>query len=163
MLRATLAWRETAKVASLTYDDVEAEAQSGKTYRLRQRDKLGRPVLLLAPGRENTKEADGQLAFLACAAPAARLRHFPWALCLHGSPALVALQPPPRPLGARYNMELAARSVSASWDAPPRGTGANLAPEQVSPLIKPSLMVELNSLTSLMSDLLNWSSYFSFH
>lgn len=95
MLEATLLWRAEAKVDGLRFDTVAAEAQTGKMYRLRPRDKQGRPVLTMRPGRENTSGHEGQIQFLT------------------------------------YSVETMARSTAAPWDGPPRGAGADLAPEQL--------------------------------
>lgn len=95
MLENTLRWREQAGVDRLKWDDVKEEAVTGKTYRLKVRDKMGRPVLGLRPGRENTRGHANQIRFLI------------------------------------YNMETITRSVKAKWAAPPRGSGADLSPEQL--------------------------------
>lgn len=95
MLENTLKWREQQGVDRLKWDDVKDEAVTGKTYRLHARDKMGRPVLGLRPGRENTRGHANQIRFLI------------------------------------YNMETITRSVKAKWTAPPRGSGSDLSPEQL--------------------------------
>ena len=95
LLRATLAWREAFGVEALTWADVAQEGATGKTYRLRARDRRGRPVLCLAPGRENSRDHVGQIRHLV------------------------------------YAMETAVRAMAAGRAGPPRGAGADLAPEQL--------------------------------
>lgn len=62
-LTATLRWRARARPESISYDDVEDEGASGKQY-VAGRDKRGRNVLVMRPGRENTREHAGNIRFL---------------------------------------------------------------------------------------------------
>jgi polyribonucleotide 5'-hydroxyl-kinase len=64
MLEATLKWRQSSGVDSLSYDQVRQEGATGKMQRLRMQDKEGRPVLLMRPRFENTRQAEGQIQFL---------------------------------------------------------------------------------------------------
>jgi hypothetical protein len=61
LLSGTLAWRAKANVEGITWDDIAAEAATGKTFRLGVRDRHGRPVLCLRPGKENTRGHEGQI------------------------------------------------------------------------------------------------------
>ena len=62
-LTATLRWRARARPESISYDDVEDEGASGKQY-VAGRDQRGRNVLVMRPGRENTREHAGNIRFL---------------------------------------------------------------------------------------------------
>jgi hypothetical protein len=64
LLGGTLAWRQRAGVEAITWDSVAAEGATGKTYRLQARDRRGRPVLCLRPGKENTKGHEQQIRHL---------------------------------------------------------------------------------------------------
>lgn len=64
MLQASLKWRAVSGVDALRYSEVQAECATGKMHRLHCRDRKGRPVLVLRPALENTREAKGQIRFL---------------------------------------------------------------------------------------------------
>ena len=64
MLDGTLAWRAASGVDALRFADVAAEAATGKMSRLGCRDRKGRPVLLMRPRFENTRQPAGQIQFL---------------------------------------------------------------------------------------------------
>ena len=64
MLDATLTWRVSSGVDALRFADVAAEATTGKMTRLGCRDRKGRPVLLMRPRFENTRQPQGQIQFL---------------------------------------------------------------------------------------------------
>lgn len=64
MLEATLSWRASSGVDTLRFSDVSAEALTGKMCRLGCRDRKGRPVLLMRPRFENTRQPQGQIRFL---------------------------------------------------------------------------------------------------
>lgn len=52
------------RVDDITFESVAGEAATGKMYRLLPRDKRGRPVLAMRPGRENTSAHEGQVKHL---------------------------------------------------------------------------------------------------
>jgi hypothetical protein len=64
LLKGTVAWREKMGTEGITWDSVSFEGATGKTYRLRVRDRRGRPVLCLRPGLENSKDHVGQIRHL---------------------------------------------------------------------------------------------------
>ena len=64
LLHGSLQWRASVAIDALCFKDVAPEAVTGKMFRLPGLDKKGRPVLLMSPGRENTRDAAGQLRFL---------------------------------------------------------------------------------------------------
>jgi len=51
MLKASLEWRARTKPEEITWADVSAEGATGKQY-VAGRDKQGRAVLIMRPGRE---------------------------------------------------------------------------------------------------------------
>jgi len=55
LLRDTLAWREEYKPELITAEELSEEACTGKMFR-RGFDKTGKPVLYMAPGRENSTD-----------------------------------------------------------------------------------------------------------
>eukprot|EP00891_Asterochloris_glomerata_P007428 jgi/Astpho2/7428/Aster-02011 len=59
MLKATLEWPD-----QITWAEVAMEAETGKTFKMRCRDRAGRPVLVLRPRKENTPVSDRQIRFL---------------------------------------------------------------------------------------------------
>jgi hypothetical protein len=61
MLKDTLAWRKSYRPHAITPDEVQAEALTGKVYP-NGHDKAGRPILILCPGRENTRTPQRQCA-----------------------------------------------------------------------------------------------------
>ena len=63
MLVSSLRWRRAARPDSITWEDVAAEGTSGKQYVTGQ-DQQGRNVLVMRPGRENTREHAGNIRFL---------------------------------------------------------------------------------------------------
>ena len=63
MLVSSLRWRRAARPDSITWEDVAAEGTSGKQY-VTGRDQQGRNVLVMRPGRENTREHAGNIRFL---------------------------------------------------------------------------------------------------
>lgn len=52
------------RVDDITFESVRDEAETGKTYRLPPRDKRGRPVLTMRPGRENSTSHEGNVRHL---------------------------------------------------------------------------------------------------
>ncbi|OMO69898.1 Cellular retinaldehyde binding/alpha-tocopherol transport [Corchorus capsularis] len=64
MLKETLKWRLEYKPEKIRWEDVAHEAETGKIYRASFCDKLGRPVLVMRPGFQNTNSASGQIKYL---------------------------------------------------------------------------------------------------
>lgn len=64
MLKASLKWRLEYKPEEIRWDDVAAEAETGKIYRASYKDKNGRPVLVMRPRCQNTKSLRGQMKYL---------------------------------------------------------------------------------------------------
>ncbi|GER41992.1 Sec14p-like phosphatidylinositol transfer family protein [Striga asiatica] len=64
MLKATLKWRLEFKPEDICWDDVAAEAETGKIYRSNYKDKYGRPVLVMRPRCQNSKSIKGQIKYL---------------------------------------------------------------------------------------------------
>ncbi|XWS58612.1 hypothetical protein CRYUN_Cryun08bG0049400 [Craigia yunnanensis] len=50
MLKETLKWRLQYKPEKIRWEDIAHEAETGKIYRAKYCDKLGRPVLVMRPG-----------------------------------------------------------------------------------------------------------------
>lgn len=61
--RASIAWRKKTKPDEITWDDVAAEGATGKQY-VPGKDNSGKSLLVMRPGRENTKEHAGNIRFL---------------------------------------------------------------------------------------------------
>ncbi|MEW5301797.1 MAG: hypothetical protein WDW36_004635 [Sanguina aurantia] len=64
MLQATLEWRLSFKPHELTWDIVKTEAGTGKQQVYDWVDNAGRPIVMMRPRKENTKDADKQINFL---------------------------------------------------------------------------------------------------
>ncbi|KDP38497.1 hypothetical protein JCGZ_04422 [Jatropha curcas] len=64
MLQETLKWRSTFKPEEIRWHEVAIEGETGKVYRANFHDRLGRTVLILRPGMQNTKSIDNQLRHL---------------------------------------------------------------------------------------------------
>ncbi|XP_021282970.1 random slug protein 5-like [Herrania umbratica] len=64
MLKETLKWRLQYKPEKIRWEDIAHEAETGKIYRANFRDKLGRPVLVMRPGFQNTNSTSGQIKYL---------------------------------------------------------------------------------------------------
>lgn len=62
-LKGTLEWRRTYRPENITWQEIEPEAVTGKSFRLGVKDREGRAVLVLRPRNENTKSAERQLKF----------------------------------------------------------------------------------------------------
>ncbi|KAJ3273167.1 hypothetical protein HK104_004310 [Borealophlyctis nickersoniae] len=62
-LKATLEWRREFRPDLIKPEEVEPECTSGKIL-FNGFDKEGRPILYLAPGKENTKTYDRQIRFV---------------------------------------------------------------------------------------------------
>lgn len=64
MLKETLKWRLEYKPEKIQWEDVAHEAETGKIYRANYFDKLGRTVLVMRPGCQNTNSTSGQIRYL---------------------------------------------------------------------------------------------------
>jgi hypothetical protein len=72
MLRDTLTWRQTNAIHELVpakqnlaaFDIVSREAATGKMFVLPKLDSLGRAVIVMRPGLENSEDVDGNILFL---------------------------------------------------------------------------------------------------
>ncbi|KAE8707879.1 Sec14p-like phosphatidylinositol transfer family protein isoform 3 [Hibiscus syriacus] len=64
MLKETLNWRLQYKPEAIQWEDIAQEAETGKIYRAIYCDKLGRPVLVMRPGLQNTNSPTGQIKYL---------------------------------------------------------------------------------------------------
>ncbi|QCE00525.1 phosphatidylinositol transfer protein 3-like [Vigna unguiculata] len=64
MLKLTLKWREEYKPEEIRWEDIAHEAETGKIYRSNYIDKHGRTVLVMRPGRQNSKSTKGQIKYL---------------------------------------------------------------------------------------------------
>mmetsp|Transcript_22772 Transcript_22772/g.49921 ORF Transcript_22772/g.49921 Transcript_22772/m.49921 type:complete len:282 (-) Transcript_22772:199-1044(-) len=97
MLKESLEWRRKVKPEQITWEEVNKEALTGKMYICPYPDKFGRTILMMKPGKENTKGHDGQIKHLV------------------------------------YVLEAALRQnqVNHKFDETPRGSGADLSPEQI--------------------------------
>jgi hypothetical protein len=63
-LKDTLVWRRHFKPDEITMDDIKDQAVTGKQF-LNGFDKEGHPILYIIPERENSKDFDAQLKFIA--------------------------------------------------------------------------------------------------
>ncbi|XP_039060463.1 phosphatidylinositol transfer protein 3-like [Hibiscus syriacus] len=64
MLEETLKWRSTYKPEEIRWDEVAVEGETGKVYRANFHDRSGRTVLILRPGKQNTRSLANQLRHL---------------------------------------------------------------------------------------------------
>eukprot|EP00249_Psilotum_nudum_P011154 c22997_g1_i1 orf=348-1283(-) len=64
MLNCTMKWREEYKPEEIKWEEVAKEAETGKIYRGKFCDKQGRPVLVMRPAAQNTKQLKGQIRYL---------------------------------------------------------------------------------------------------
>lgn len=64
MLEDTLEWRSNYKPEKICWDDVAHEGETGKVSRANFVDRSGRPVLIMRPGKQNTKTGDGNVRHL---------------------------------------------------------------------------------------------------
>lgn len=64
MLQESLKWRSAYKPEEIRWDEVASEGETGKVIRADFHDREGRSVLILRPGRQNTKEGDKQIRHL---------------------------------------------------------------------------------------------------
>ncbi|XP_076898277.1 phosphatidylinositol transfer protein PDR17-like [Bidens hawaiensis] len=64
MLEETLEWRSHYKPEEIRWDEVAQEGETGKVSRASFIDRVGRPVLIMRPGKQNTKTGDGNVRHL---------------------------------------------------------------------------------------------------
>ncbi|PWA59234.1 cellular retinaldehyde binding/alpha-tocopherol transport [Artemisia annua] len=64
MLEDTLEWRSNYKPEKICWDEVAHEGETGKVSRANFVDRSGRPVLIMRPGKQNTKTGDGNVRHL---------------------------------------------------------------------------------------------------
>ncbi|XP_020256269.1 random slug protein 5-like isoform X1 [Asparagus officinalis] len=64
MFEESLKWRSTYKPEEIRWNEVAHEGETGKAYRANFMDREGRTVLVLRPGKQNTKSHDNQLRHL---------------------------------------------------------------------------------------------------
>ncbi|KAL8168244.1 hypothetical protein V2J09_009743 [Rumex salicifolius] len=64
MLEDTLKWRAIYKPEEIRWNEVAHEGETGKVSRANFHDRLGRSVLILRPGKQNTQSAEGNIRHL---------------------------------------------------------------------------------------------------
>ncbi|KAL7607663.1 hypothetical protein Lser_V15G12462 [Lactuca serriola] len=64
MLEDTLEWRSNYKPHEIRWEQVEEEGKTGKVSRANFVDRFGRPVLIMRPGKQNTKTGEGNVRHL---------------------------------------------------------------------------------------------------
>jgi hypothetical protein len=64
MLKGAVKWRASYKPEMISWEDIAHEAETGKIYRADYKDKLGRTVLVMRPGLENTTCGKDQIKYL---------------------------------------------------------------------------------------------------
>ncbi|KAL8152069.1 hypothetical protein V2J09_021877 [Rumex salicifolius] len=64
MLEETLKWRATYKPDEIQYNEVAFEGETGKLFRASFHDRLGRPVLIMRPGKQNSSSSEGNIRHL---------------------------------------------------------------------------------------------------
>ncbi|KAI7754451.1 hypothetical protein M8C21_004714 [Ambrosia artemisiifolia] len=64
MLEDTLEWRSNYKPEEIRWNEVAHEGETGKVSRANFVDRFGRPVLIMRPGKQNTKTGDGNVRHL---------------------------------------------------------------------------------------------------
>jgi len=71
MLQATIEWRKQYKPEEIGWDDIKSEAATGKQYLLpdpnnggHATDRAGRPVLIMRPRCENTRDYETQMKYV---------------------------------------------------------------------------------------------------
>ncbi|VAH75870.1 unnamed protein product [Triticum turgidum subsp. durum] len=64
MLKSAVKWRAAYKPEMISWEEIALEAETGKIYRADYKDKLGRTVLVLRPGLENTTSGKEQIKYL---------------------------------------------------------------------------------------------------
>ena len=79
MIKATLEWRRSYQPDKIRPDDIAEEAVTGKVYP-NGHDRHGRPILILCPGRENTRNPQKQCKSAGAQAIAKRGTRYPSAM-----------------------------------------------------------------------------------
>uniref|UniRef100_A0A5B6ZNT5 Putative random slug protein 5 isoform X3 n=1 Tax=Davidia involucrata TaxID=16924 RepID=A0A5B6ZNT5_DAVIN len=64
MLEETLKWRSTYKPEEIRWHEVAHEGETGKVSRANFHDRLGRTVLIMRPGMQNSTSAEGNIRHL---------------------------------------------------------------------------------------------------
>ncbi|KXZ53519.1 hypothetical protein GPECTOR_7g969 [Gonium pectorale] len=64
MLKATLDWRLEYKPHLIKWEEVQAESTTGKQYVYHTVDKAGRPIVMMRPRNQNTKDTEKQIRHL---------------------------------------------------------------------------------------------------
>ncbi|KAI3665471.1 hypothetical protein L6452_44098 [Arctium lappa] len=64
MLEETIEWRSNYKPEEIRWHEVANEGETGKVSRANFVDRYGRPVLIMRPGKQNTKTGDGNVRHL---------------------------------------------------------------------------------------------------
>ncbi|KAL8160458.1 hypothetical protein V2J09_001995 [Rumex salicifolius] len=64
MLEDTIKWRTFYKPEEIRWNEVAHEGETGKVSRANFKDRLGRSVLILRPGKQNTTSAEGNIRHL---------------------------------------------------------------------------------------------------
>ncbi|XP_019165819.1 PREDICTED: random slug protein 5-like [Ipomoea nil] len=64
MLKETLKWRMDYKPEMIRWEHIAREGETGKVYKAHYTDKIGRTVLVMRPGFQNTSKTDGQIRYL---------------------------------------------------------------------------------------------------
>lgn len=64
MLEESLKWRETFKPEEIRWSEVAHEGETGKVSKANFHDRLGRPVLIMRPGMQNTNSPEDNIRHL---------------------------------------------------------------------------------------------------
>lgn len=64
MLEETLKWRSTFKPEEIRWHEVAQEGETGKVSKANFHDRLGRTVLIMRPGKQNTSSPEGNIRHL---------------------------------------------------------------------------------------------------
>lgn len=64
MIEETLKWRATYKPEEIRWHEVAHEGETGKVSRAEFRDRQGRTVLIMRPGKQNTTSSEGNIRHL---------------------------------------------------------------------------------------------------
>ncbi|KAF4383343.1 hypothetical protein CsatB_024582 [Cannabis sativa] len=64
MLEESLKWRATYKPEEIRWSEVAHEGETGKVSKANFHDRLGRPVLIMRPGMQNTNSPEGNIRHL---------------------------------------------------------------------------------------------------
>nr|XP_043607617.1 phosphatidylinositol transfer protein PDR16-like [Erigeron canadensis] len=64
MFKETLEWRSDYKPGEIRWNEVAHEGETGKVFRANFVDRFGRPVLIMRPGKQNSKTGEGNVRHL---------------------------------------------------------------------------------------------------